>query len=254
MSGITGIYNLDGCPVDPRLLTQMTDAMTHRGLDGSGQWLDGAIGFGHRMLHSTPESLYERQPALDELAQTVIVADARIDNRDELISILRLNEKPRGQITDPELILKAYQAWEEASPERLSGDFAFAIWDKSYRRLFCARDAIGIKPFYYYFDGAKFLWASEPRTLFQHPAVPKQPNRNLMGRYLLDDFSENEETLYKGIYRLPPAHSLSLRGKEIKKKQYWDIDPSRVIRYKRDEEYTQHFFELFRESVKSSLR
>jgi asparagine synthase (glutamine-hydrolysing) len=75
-----------------------------------------------------------------------------------------------------------------------------------------------------------------------------------MGRYLLDDFSENEETLYKGIYRLPPAHSLSLRGKEIKKKQYWDIDPSRVIRYKRDEEYTQHFFELFRESVKSSLR
>ena len=254
MSGIAGIYNLDGRPANRTLLRRMTDVIAHRGPDRAGHWINGPVGLGHRMLHTTPESLYEKQPMVDETRQLVINADARIDNREELITTLEVNGKPREQITDAELILKAYQKWGEACPGKLLGDFAFAIWDGRERRLFCARDPIGIKPFYYYLNGERFLWASEPRQIFQDASISRQPNLALIGRYLLDDFSEREETLYTGVTRLPPAHSLTCNGEEIQKRQNWDVNPSKEIRYRTDEEYAEHFLALFRDAVKSRLR
>lgn len=254
MSGIAGIYNLDGRPVDPALLMRMTDVISHRGADGAGHWIDGPVGLGHRMLHTTPESLYEAQPLINETGQLVMIADARIDNRDELIATLAVNTKPKEQITDAELILKAYQKWGGNCPEKLQGDFAFVIWDNSNQRVFCARDPIGIKPFYYYVGESRFLCASEPSQFFQYPSISKEANLALIGRYLLNDFSEREETLYKQINRLPPAHCLTCGKGGIRKIQYWDIDPSNEIRYKKDEEYAEHFLDLFQQSVKACLR
>src|SRR5919109_4236701 len=201
MSGIAGIYHLDGHPANPVLLTRMTDIIADRGPDGEGHWLAGPVGLGHRMLHTTSESLHQKQPVVDDTGQLVITADARIDNRDELISTLEVDRHHKGEISDAELILKAYEKWGQACPEKLLGDFAFAIWDGREHRLFCARDPIGIKPFYYYLDGKRFLWASEPRQIFQDAAISRQPNLCLVGRYLLNDFSEREETLYVGVRR-----------------------------------------------------
>ena len=254
MSGIAGIYHLDGHPANPVLLTRMTDIIADRGPDGEGHWLAGPVGLGHRMLHTTSESLHQKQPVVDDTGQLVITADARIDNRDELISTLEVDRHHKGEISDAELILKAYEKWGQACPEKLLGDFAFAIWDGREHRLFCARDPIGIKPFYYYLDGKRFLWASEPRQIFQDAAISRQPNLCLVGRYLLNDFSEREETLYVGVRRLPPAHSLICNTEEIQKRRYWDIDPAKEIRYPTDGEYTEHFLALFRDAVKSRLR
>jgi asparagine synthase (glutamine-hydrolysing) len=254
MSGIAGIYHLDGRPVDPTLLTRMTDIIADRGPDGEGHWLDGSVGLGHRMLNTTSASLHQKQPVVDDTGQLAITADARIDNRDELIGTLGVNGQARGQITDAELILRAYGKWGEACPEKLLGDFAFAIWDRREHHLFCARDPIGIKPFYYYHDGDRFLCASEPQQIFQDPSIARQPNLCLIGRYLLNDFSEREETLYAGVTRLPPAHSLICNAEQIHKRQYWDVDPAKEIRYSTDEEYAEHFLALFRDAVKSRLR
>jgi asparagine synthase (glutamine-hydrolysing) len=254
MSGIAGIYNLDGGPVDRTLMQRMLDVIAHRGPDGAGYWVDGPVALGHRMLHTTPESLHEKQPLVDEKGQWVITADARIDNRDELIATLSLNHKPKEQITDAELILKAYEKWGGACPEKLLGDFAFAIWDGREHRLLCARDPIGVKPFYYYFDRKKFLWASEPRQIFQDACIPREPNYPLIGLYLLNRFDEWEETLYRGIYRLPQAHAMVLEGGHLQKVQYWDLDPARTIRYRTDAEYAEHFLGLFQEAVRARLR
>jgi asparagine synthase (glutamine-hydrolysing) len=254
MSGIAGIYHLDGRPVDPALLTRMTDIIADRGPDACGHWIDGSVGLGHRMLHTTSEFLHQKQPVIDDTGQLVITADARIDNRDELISTLGVNGQTKRHITDAELILKAYEKWGEACPEKLLGDFSFAIWDRRERCLFCARDPIGIKPFYYSLDEKKFLWASEPRQIFQDISIARQPNLSLVGRYLLNDYSEREETLYLGVTRLPPAHSFTYTAEGIHKRQYWDVDPNREIRYPTDGEYAEHFLELFREAVKSCLR
>ena len=138
MSGIVGIVNLDGAPVDRPLLEKMADFMALRGPDARGIWVGGHIGFGHTLLRTTGESENEKQPcSLD--GRVWITADARVDGRDDLV--LLLAAKGRDDLknaTDPELILHAYQAWGESCVEHLLGDFAFAIWDGHRRRLFCA--------------------------------------------------------------------------------------------------------------------
>lgn len=254
MSGIAGLYYLDGRRLDAALLGRMIDAIRHRGPDGEGHWEERCAGLGHRALHATPESVYEKQPMADEAGSCVIAADARIDNREELIAGLGVTGKPKERITDAELILRAYEAWGEGCPSRLLGDFAFAIWDGRTRRLFCARDPIGIKPFVYHFDGKTFLWASEAKQILEDGTVPREPNLTLIGRYLLNDGSEREETLYRGIYRLPPGHLLVVGEGGIRREPYWDVEPAREIRYPTDAEYAEHFLSLFREAVRSRLR
>lgn len=254
MSGIVGVYNLDGRPVERTDVERMADSIAHRGPDGSGIWTDGAIGLGHRMLWTTPESLHEKLPLTNNTGDLTITADARIDNRIELISALNSDGHPPETITDSELILAAYEKWGEQCPEKLLGDFSFAIWDKRKQKIFCARDPIGIKPFYYYFNGKKFRWSSEPKAILEDKTIPKEPNLQLICLYLLNRFSEREETLYKDIFRLPPSHFMVLEKGQIRKGQYWDIDPSYTIRYKTDAEYAEHFFTLFKEAVKVRLR
>lgn len=254
MSGIAGIYFLDGRPVERMDLEKMVESIAHRGTDGSGVWTDGPIGLGHRMLWTTPESLHEKLPMVNKTGDSVITADARIDNREELISALNFNGKPRETISDSEIILAAYEKWGEHCPEKLLGDFAFALWDSRKHMLFCARDSIGIKPFYYYFNGKTFRWASEPKAILEDKTIQREPNLSLICLYLLDRFHEQEETLYKNIYRLPPSSFMVIENGKIRKGKYWDINPNYTIRYRTDEEYAEHYLELFKESVKARLR
>ncbi|NES85389.1 MAG: asparagine synthetase B, partial [Moorea sp. SIO2B7] len=162
MSGIVGIYYLNQEPIDRENIGQMLDILAHRGPDGADIWCEGSVGLGHRMLWTTPESLLEKLPLVNHSKNLVITADARIDNREELIVALELNDRPAEKITDSQLILAAYEKWGEQCPEKLLGDFAFAIWDKHKQILFCARDHVGVKPFYYYHQsGQGFIFASE---------------------------------------------------------------------------------------------
>jgi asparagine synthase (glutamine-hydrolysing) len=254
MSGIAGIYYLDGRPVERTDVERMVDSISHRGPDGSGVWTDGSVGFGHRMLWTTPESLHEKLPLTNKTGDLTITADARIDNRDELFSTLNFNGRPRDTITDSELILAAYEKWGEKCPEKLLGDFSFTIWDKRNQKIYCARDPIGIKPFYYYFKEGKFRWSSEPRAIFEDNSISKEPNLPLICLYLLNRFDEREETLYKDVFRLPPSHFMVLENGHLRKGQYWDIDPNYSIRYKTDAEYAEHFLSLFKEAVRVRLR
>src|SRR5438128_2355685 len=124
MSAIAGIVDFGGRPVDQQTITAMTDAMTHRGPDGAGRWLRGSVALGHRMLHSTPESLYEAQPVSDEGEQLFLTFDGRLDNRDELAAMLASENLALRKDTDAEIVLRAYQAWGETCPARFLGDFA----------------------------------------------------------------------------------------------------------------------------------
>src|SRR6266852_1652272 len=138
MSGLAGIYNLDGRPVDPALLRRMTERIAHRGPDGSGYWIDGPVGLGHRMLHTTPESLQEKQPLLDETGKLCLVFDGRVDNREELKEALTAKGARLRTDTDVEIVLRAYECWGEECLKRIIGDFAFVIWDRRHHQLFCA--------------------------------------------------------------------------------------------------------------------
>jgi asparagine synthase (glutamine-hydrolysing) len=173
VSGVVGVYFLDGKPLDRGLLERMTDSISHRGPDGADIWNNGPVGLGHRMLWTTPESLHEQLPLEDKTAKIVLTADARIDNRDELIEALDLTGQPGWEISDGELILRAYEKWGEQCPENLLGDFVFAIWDERKQRLFLARDHFGVKPLYYYRSDRVFVFASEIKALLCVPEVPR---------------------------------------------------------------------------------
>jgi asparagine synthase (glutamine-hydrolysing) len=144
------MVNLDGAPVEPAALKKMARAAGHRGPDGIRYHTERAVGLAHLALNITPESAREHQPLVSERGDLVLVADVRIDNREELVRTLwgggYLPDEPP---TDAELILEAYRRWGEGCPAHLIGDFAFAIWDGRRGRLFAARDAMAMRALYY---------------------------------------------------------------------------------------------------------
>ena len=253
MSGIVGIYYLNSQPVEPDKLGLMLDTIAHRGSDGANLWHEDNVGFGHRMLWTTPESLLEKLPWCDRATDTVITADARIDNREELISLLGIKTSVE-KITDSNLILKAYHKWGIDCPQKLLGDFAFAIWDKREQRLFCARDPMGIKPFYYYQSSRVFAFASEIKALFCLPEVKQELNELRIAYQLTGFLEDGEITFYQDIYRLKAAHSLTVSDRGKQYRRYWALDPNRRIKLSSHQEYTEAFKELFTESVNCRLR
>jgi asparagine synthase (glutamine-hydrolysing) len=254
MSGIMGIYYRDERLVAGKDLEQMVKVLTHRGPDGAGIWYQGLVGLGHCMLWTTAESLNEKLPLVSQTGNVVLTADARIDNRDELISILNLDDRLSTQFTDSELILAAYEKWGECCPEKLLGDFAFALWDSHKQQLFCARDPFGVKPFYYYLSEQTFIFASEIKALFSLTEAPRRLNEVRVLDYLTSMLNDNTITFYQDILRLPPAHSLTINQKGESLQAYWALDPSQALHLASDEAYAEAFCELFTKAVDCRLR
>ncbi len=252
MSGIAGIYSVDGRPVDLNVLERMTDLMSARGPDGAGRWNGVAVALGHRMLRATPESREETLPLRDEAGDLSLTFDGRLDNRDELIASLGA-EGLRDQ-TDAELVLRAYQKWGEQCPKKFLGDFAFAISDQRRQQLFCARDQLGLRPFYYHGDRSRVIFASEIQALFEDRTVVRQPNLIALGAHLMDLATAPRATLYEGVYRLPAGHSMVVNRQGLSVSRYWDIDPANEIRYRTDADYSEHFLDLFQRAVRCRLR
>jgi asparagine synthase (glutamine-hydrolysing) len=255
MSGIVGVCNLDGAPVDRGLLLRMTNSLTFRGPDAQKINVNGPIGFGHTLLKTTEEAEHERQPfTLD--GQVWIVADARIDARCELITSLAA----RGQIAtlsvpDVELILRAYLAWGEACVENLLGDFAFGIWDAARRRLFCARDHMGVKPFYYAHVGERVVFSNTLDCVRMHPAVSNRLNDLAIADFLLFEYNHDVATTsFADIQRLAPAHCLTWSPELTNLRRYWRMPIDEPLLYPRAGDYIDRFNELLREATGDRIR
>ncbi len=254
MSAIVGIYYLDNRPVNSLHLDHMLKSLAHRGPDGAEAWQEGPIGLGHGRLWTTPESVQEKLPLVNKTGDFILTADARIDNRNELIAALEVTDRPSHEITDGELILRAYERWGEYCPEKLLGDFAFALWDRRRQVLFCARDPFGVKPFYYYHSDRIFAFASEIKALLCLPEVPRRLNEVRVADYLLSILEDKVITFYWEIFRLPPGHGMTVGRERVLIRSYWSLDPTYAIRYDSNEEYAEAFHDLFREAVCCRLR
>jgi len=251
MSAITGIFYRDGRSVSLGQIKKMNSILSHRGPDGNQVWLNDSVALGHQMLHTTLESLNEKLPFEEEKSGMIITADARIDNRSVLAPLLGLEDKKSVQ--DSIFILKSYQKWGENCPDKLLGDFAFVIWDEENQKLFCARDHMGIKPFYYYLTEDIFLFSTEIKALFSNSDVPRKINETKAALYLMN-FPHPDFTFYENIFSLRPAHSLTLTNDNINLKRYWELDPDLRTNFESEEEYFAAFRNLFAEAVKCRLR
>jgi asparagine synthase (glutamine-hydrolysing) len=254
MSGIAGIYNLDGRGIDPEVFDRMMLLMRPWGPDGTAKWMDGRVALGHGAFHTTPEACTEVQPLADASGSRRLTFDGRIDNREEIRrDLVDKGIVPRGQ-SDAELVLCAYSLWGDECAAHLLGDFAFAIWDACDRRLYCARDIVGCRPFYYHHDATRFVFGSEVAQVLEAPSIDTAPNEGVVAEFLAVEVTSRDETLYRGIRRLPPAHYLVVTPRGLRCHRYWDIDLYKQTRFKDPLEYTQRFFELFREAVRCRMR
>ena len=186
------------------------------------------------MLRTTRESHGESQPAVFE-GRYWIAADARLDGRAELLAALDLSESEIGRsIPDSELILRGYAKWGSACVEHLRGDFSFAIWDAPDKRLFCARDQFGIKPFYYASVGSVLVFSNTLDCVRRHPAVSGRLNDLAIADFLLFDMiQEPGATSFADIQRLLPAHTLVCRKDDISLRRYWELPVTGPIGQKR---------------------
>ncbi len=261
MSGIAGIYNLDQQPVRPDTLRDVVDVLAHRGVDGRGIWREENIGLGHQMLAVTPESAYETFPLVyrpddGDSPNYVLTADARIDNREELIRRLSLRPEAGRPVTDADIILAAYHTWGRECASRLIGAFAFVIWDPSRRSLYCARDHYGLKPFYYaWLKDRLFVFGTEQKAVLQHGAVPRSLNDVAVLDHLLVPVQNDVTfTFYNDIHRLAPGHYLVVDERGAQQEVYWALDPAKTEPLTTDEAYAEGLRDRFTEAVRCRLR
>lgn len=255
MSGICGWISWDGAPVSESDLECMCRPVTYRGPDGIGTWLGAGAGLAHLALHITPESREEVQPLHDPKSGLVLVADARIDNRDELIPVLRGKGGLRcDRPTDADLILAAYQSWGHDCPSRLIGDFAFAIWDTRERALFLARDPMALRNLCFRAEPDRFLFATEPKQITAAPGVTRDLYIPAVAAYLAGGHGSPEWTFQTGIQRFLTGHALTVQRGKMRQWRYWNPDTKTQIRYRSEHEYADHLAELMKQAVRPRLR
>lgn len=223
MCGFAGFYGRQEQD-NTKILENMLKTIIHRGPDSEGKYLDEKVALGHRRLSIVDLSEHGDQPMFNEDHSMVLVYNGEIYNYQELLEELIAAGHIFSSHTDSEVILHGYEEWGCKLTEKLRGMFAFVIWDKKKNQLFGARDIFGIKPFYYSKMKNTFLFGSEIKSLLEHPDFEKELNMDALKLYLSFQFVPTNETFFKNVYCLPPAHYFFYDGKEYRQKCYYSME------------------------------
>jgi asparagine synthase (glutamine-hydrolysing) len=225
MCGIAGFVCMEPNAGTRGVLERMTGAIAHRGPDADGFFHDEHAYLGHRRL-AIVDVATGVQPMFNEDGSVVIIYNGEIFNH----ALVRPELEKAGHKfvtdhSDTETLIHGYEQWGAKQLEHFRGMFAFALWDRRAKRLFAARDRLGIKPFYYYWDGKLFAFASEIKALLEHPAISAEFEESVVAEYLAFGYVSSEKTMFRNIKQLMPGHHLTLdvAARKIQIEQYWDV-------------------------------
>jgi len=227
MCGIAGIVaadHLHGDEIDR--LVRMRDVITHRGPDDAGTFVDGSAALAHRRL-SIVDLAAGHQPLANEDGSIQIVFNGEIYNHASIRPTLEAHGHVYRTRSDTETIVHAYEQWGDACVERLRGMFAFAIWDARRKRLFLARDRMGIKPLYWTLSGDRLLFGSEIKAILESGLARAEANDRAIPELLSTRYLSGTETLFRGIHRLLPGHTLVFENGTVTTRQWWDVPVGR---------------------------
>lgn len=224
MCGIAGIFNIDGRgSVANEVVKRMADSMVHRGPDDEGFFLDGPVGLGHRRL-SIIDVKSGHQPMFNEDGSIVIVFNGEIYNHQDL----RAELEPKGHTyrtnSDTESILHAYEEFDYDFETRLTGMFAFALWDARRRRLVLSRDRLGIKPLYYTVHRNRLIFASEIKAILTVEGIERRVDQAALDAFLSLRYVPGPKTMFQGIFKLQPGHTLTVQDGRVAIRPYWDLE------------------------------
>lgn len=257
MCGIAGQINFDGEPVSSGILKRMTDAISHRGPDGEGHWIEGNIGFGHRRLSIIDLSPAGNQPMISSDGRYVLTYNGEIYNfRDLRIELEGKGYRFRSQ-TDSEVVLYCLAEWGSDALLKFNGMFALAFWDRKEARLLLARDRYGIKPLYYFIDGQRLIFCSEQKSILEQPSFDKKINKQALLEYFTFQNIFTDQTLLEGVNLLPAGHFATLEfgdgQKELKQTRFWDYHFREPERPAGKDEYIEELDRLFKQAVNRQL-
>ena len=219
MCGFCGFTGQIATPEE--ILEKMKNKIIHRGPDSGGSHIDNGIAMGFRRL-SFLDLEGGHQPIYNETRDMVITFNGEIYNHQEIREELIAKGHVMGSGADTEVLIHGYEEWGEDILQKLRGMFAFVIWDKKNETLFGARDFFGIKPFYYTIANGNFIYGSEIKSILEHPDVKKEVNPVALENYLTFQYSVLEETFFKGLFKLMPAHCFTFKNGKLDIKRYWE--------------------------------
>lgn len=184
----------------------------------------------------------------------LLVADVRLDNREELATKLSISAAKLPSLSNAALVLAAYDVWGECCPAHLLGDFAFALWDAERQRLFCARDHLGIKPLFFAYENGAFVFASDAEAVATHPRISAAISEVSVARFLGEgDLYDERETMYRSVFKLPSAYWMIFDANGVREHRYWRPEQAPFVRYAKEQEYIDHLRDLLERSVVDRL-
>ena len=257
MCGVAGLISLDGAPVSPAVLQRMTDSLAHRGPDGEGQWIEGAIGIAHRRLAIIDLSPAGHQPMVSADHRYVLSYNGEVYNFRELKAELEALGYWFRSRTDGEVVLNALSEWGPKALDRFNGMFALALWDRRERKLLLARDRYGIKPLYYSHEGNRFAFGSEQKAITASGEIATRLDRKALLEYFTFQNIFTDRTLLDPIRLLPAGHyaelDLNKSSPELKLHRYWDYQFREPGNAASDQEYREELRRLFSQAVSRQL-
>jgi asparagine synthase (glutamine-hydrolysing) len=254
MCGIAGILHFDRArPAADAIMRRMTDTLAHRGPDGDGYFLRGGVGLGHRRL-SIIDLATGDQPFTSEDKNLTLIYNGELYNYLEIRRELKSRGRHFRTESDTEVLLQAYDEWGTDCLSRFNGMWAFALWDEKRQRLFCARDRLGEKPFYYALWNDSLVFGSEMKALFA-AGVPRDVNEEMLDALLCFGYLPAPYTFYSSIRKLPAGCYLTAQAGRVDVQRYWDVPsrPAAELRTDAPAVYRE-FEELFDDSVRLRMR
>ena len=254
MSGFAGVVSLDGAPPDTGLLERMAQTLAFRGPDATHITTKPGAGFCFTFLSTGPAPQCPSQPcSLD--GRNWLLGDVRLDGRDDLRRKLEQHgDEFRGETTDEELVLRAWRRWREDSFPDLIGDYSFALWNAEARHLWCARDLIGARPFFYAKAGNRLYFSNTLDTIRCAPDISSALDHHFIGDFLLEGWnSEGSRTAFRDISRLPTGHALRYSSTGLDVRRFASVPIEEPLRLGREEEYIEQFRTLLEQAVAERL-
>lgn len=253
MCGITGVLNLDGRVIDPALPQRMIRMVKHRGPDDSGVYLDHHAGLAHARL-SIIDPAGGHQPMPNEDRSLWITFNGEIFNYLELREELIRKGHRFATRSDTEVILHLYAEYGEECVQYFNGQWAFAIWDEKKQKLFLSRDRLGVRPLFYTVADRSFIFGSEIKSIFAHPAVSREIDLPALDQLFTFWTTLPPRTFFKGVQELPPGHSLTVEKGEIRSRSYWRLDYTLCREPLSAGDYADRLLELLVDATRLRLR
>lgn len=254
MSAIAGLIHLNGSRLDRDTLHRMQSLLLPYGRDAQHSWHQGCAGLTRTLLRITPEDSLDQQPLWHPGQKMAMVFDGRLDNREELADKLNISPSRAVQMADSDIAYHACARWDREAPMQLLGDYALACWQPERQRLWLARDALGMRPLFWYHRDDLFAFATMPKALFAVPGLTKALCEESLHDYLCLMPMSGPQSLYQDVYRVEPGEIVELDKGKISSHYYFRFDPEREIKLGSDDAYVEALQEQLERATKRRLR